>query len=244
MPNRSVVERLDAELNDFIGRCPIFREDAWTRNRCRAWVLQHRLNSRQRNSVLKLKTATNCPIWEIKLDIIEACSQEIIADNAFGGGAPHWKILEDLGVRIGMDRHEIRSAAPTPTTQLCWDAWMGLMANCHWLLGLIANTCSERVNVPGYGTGEAREKGWNAMVGRIWREIWDLDEDEVRFFTLHTEADREHSDLGWQTVARYAEELGLVDEVVESCRRNLVVWETYFNGICRYGDALDAEGRC
>ena len=106
MASQSVIERLDAEVNDFVERCLIFREDAWTPNRCRAWVLQHRQNTRQRNSVLKLKTATNCSVWDIKLDIIHACSQEIIADNEFGGGDPHWKILEDLGVRIGMDRDE------------------------------------------------------------------------------------------------------------------------------------------
>ena len=239
MANQSVIERLDAEVNDFVGRCLIFREDAWTPNRCRMWVFQHRLNSRQRNSVLKLKTAINCPIWDIKLDIIHACSQEIIADHEFGGGEPHWKILEDLGVRIGMDREQIQNATPTPTTQLCWDAWNGLMSNCHWLEGLIANTCAERHNVPGYGTGKTREQGWNAMVGDIWREIWDIDEAEIKFFTLHTAADLEHSELGWQTVGKYAEELHLVDEVVESCHRNLVVWETYFNGICHAGDALD-----
>lgn len=239
MARQSVIERLDAEVNDFVARCLIYREDAWTPNRCRMWVFQHRLNSRQRNSVLKLRTATNCPIWDIKLDIIHACSQEIIADDEFGGGEPHWKILEDLGVRIGLDRDRILTATPTPTTQLCWDAWAGLMSNCHWLLGLIANTCAERPNVPGYGAGEAKETGWNAMVGRIWQEIWDLDEAEVRFFTLHSEADLEHSELGWRTVAKYAEELNLADQVVESCRRNLVVWETYFNGICHSGDALD-----
>jgi len=239
MATRSVTERLDAEVNEFIARCLIFREDAWTPNRCRMWVLQHRLNTRQRNSVLKLRTATNCPIWEIKLDIIHACAQEIIADNEFGGGDPHWKILEDLGVRIGMDRDEIQNATPTPTTQLCWDAWAGLMTNCHWLLGLIGNTCAERQNVPGYGTGAAKRLGWTAMVGGIWREIWDLTEDEVRFFSLHTEADQEHSELGWRTIATYADELKLADEVVEACRRNLVVWEMYFNGICHAGDALD-----
>ena len=174
MTERTVVERLDAEMEDFVGRCLIFPADAWTPNRGRAWVLQHRLNSRQRNSVLKLKTATNCPVWEIKLDIIHACTQEIVADHEFGGGA-------------------------------------------------------------------ARERGWNAMVGGCWREIWGLSADDVRFFTLHTEADREHSDLGWNTVAKYAVELRLEDEVVEACRRNLVVWETYFNGICHLGDAMDAE---
>ena len=239
MASQSVIERLDVEVNDFIERCIIFREDAWTPNRCRMWVLQHRLNSRHRNSVLKLKTATNCPVWDIKLDIIHACSQEIIADHEFGGGDPHWKILEDLGVRIGMDRDEIENATPTPTTQMCWDAWGGLMSNCHWLMGLIANTCAERHNIPGYGTGKMKQMGWGAMVGDIWQEIWDISAEDTKFFAMHTEADEDHSELGWQTVEKYAEELHLVNEVVESCHRNLVVWETYFNGICYSGDALD-----
>ena len=237
--SQSVIERLDAEVSAFVSRCLIFKEDAWTKNRCRMWVYQHRLNSRHRNSVLKLKTATNCPIWDIKLDIIHACSQEINADDEFGGGEPHWKILEDLGVRIGMERDQIQEVIPTPTTQLCWDAWAGLMSNCHWLLGLIANTCAERVNVPGYGNGLTKETGWNAVVAIKWMEIWNLSKEDVRFFTLHTEADLEHSELGWRTIAEYAEKLHLVDEVVESCRRSLVVWETYFNGICHSGDALD-----
>ena len=124
MSAQSVTDRLDAEVERFVRDCIIFPEDAWTPNRCRAWVLQHRQNSRQRNSVLKLKVATNCPIWDVKLDIIHACSQEIIADDEFGGGEPHWKILEDLGVRIGMDRDEIQNATPTPTTQMCWKAGM------------------------------------------------------------------------------------------------------------------------
>ena len=239
MATQSVTNRLDVEVDGFVGRCLIFRDDGWTPNRCRMFVHQHRQNTRQRNSVLKLKVATNCPIWDVKLDIIHACSQEIIADNEFGGGLPHWKILENLGVRIGMDRDEILNATPTPTTQMCWDAWTGLMANSHWLLGLIGNTCSERVNVPGYGTGEMKEKGWFGLVRTIWQEMWDLSDEDAAFFKLHTEADLEHSELGWQNVAKYAEEYKLADEVVEACRRNLVVWETYFNGICHAGDALD-----
>ena len=138
-----------------------------------------------------------------------------------------------------MDRDQIQNETPTPTTQMCWDAWNGLMSNCHWLLGLIANTCAERHNVPGYGTGETKEIGWNAMVGLRWMEIWDLSKEDVRFFTLHSEADLEHSDVGWNTIAKYADELNLADDVVEACRRNLVVWETYFNGICHYGDSMD-----
>lgn len=47
------------------------------------------------------------------------------------GGKPHWQILEDLGVQIGMDRGEIQNAKPSNATQLIWDAWSGLMTNFH-----------------------------------------------------------------------------------------------------------------
>ena len=113
------------------------------------------------------------------------------------------------------------------------------MTSCHWLEGLIANTCAERHNVPGYGTGRTKAMGWNAMVGDIWQEIWGLERADVKFFTIHTDADLEHSELGWRTIGEYADKLHMVDQVVDACRRNLVVWETYFNGICYSGDALD-----
>jgi len=239
MAQEAVIDGLDREVNDFVNRTLMFKENAWTKNRCRAFVLQHRQNTRYRNSVLKLKVATNCPIWDIKIDIIEACAQEIIADNEYGGGKAHWQILEELGVSIGMDRAEIENAGPSPATQLSWDAWSGLMTNSHWLLGLIGNTCTERVNVPGYGTGGTKEFGWFGNMRGIWRDIWDIDDSKLDFFKLHTEADVEHSELGWRTVGQYAAELNLEDEVIEACRRNLVVWENYLNGICHLGDSMD-----
>ncbi len=163
MAQKAVIDGLDREVNDFVNQDADLQGRCVDQNRCRAFVLQHRQNTRHRNSVLKLKVATNCPIWDIKIDIIEACAQEIIADNEYGGGQPHWQILEDLGVKIGMDRAEIQAATPSQWTQLSWDAWAGLMTNAHWLLGLIGNTCSERVNVPGYGTGG--DQG----VGLVWQ---------------------------------------------------------------------------
>ena len=53
-----------------------------------------------------------------------------------------------------------RRRRPLPSTELCWAAWEGLMANRHWLEGIVANTCAERVNVPGYGKGDFRKLGW------------------------------------------------------------------------------------
>jgi len=231
----SVVARMDKVVNEFVNRCRWWHEPL-SKGRARMFALQHRLNTRQRNSVLKLRVATNCPDWDTRMRIIEACSEEVIADHAHGGGRPHWKILEDLGVRIGLKRSEMQKASPLASTQVCWAAWEGLMANRHWLEGIVANTCAERVNVPGYGSGEFRKRGWFGLERRRWGKLFGLDEDALEFFELHTEADIEHSNTGWHAVQKYARELRMEDAVVAACERNLHVWEHYLNGIAQAGD--------
>jgi pyrroloquinoline quinone (PQQ) biosynthesis protein C len=230
---------MDRVVDAFAARCRWFREPLGA-GRARMFALQHRLNTRQRNSVLKLKVATNCSDWETRLRIIRACSEEVIADHAHGGGRAHWQILEDLGVRVGIPRNEMQHAKPLPSTELCWAAWEGLMANRHWLEGVVANTCAERVNVPGYGKGVLRRRGWFGLERQRWRKLFDLSDDELEFFELHTEADIEHSDTGWRAVEKFARELRMEDAVVRACERNLHVWEHYLNGIA---DAGDAAGR-
>lgn len=236
-----VVRRIDEVVDDFARRVRFFREPL-TPGRARTFVRQHRLNTRQRNSVLKLRVATNCPHWDLRLWIIGACAEEVIADHAHGGGKPHWRILEELGTHVGMRLADIRTAKPLPSTRLAWLAWDALMSNRHWLEGLVANTCAERVNVPGYGAGLVRERGWFGLERERWRRLFGLRDDQLEFFALHTEADVEHSNLGWEAVARYAIELGMEEAVVEACRVNLLVWERYLDGIAEAGDREDARG--
>ena len=237
MSSTHVIARLDEVVDAFVKRCRIYNEET-NIGRAKMFVLQHRQNTRHRNSVLKLRVATNCPEWDVKLDIIRACSQEIIADHEYGGGQPHWEIVEDLGVALGLDRQEIRAAPLLPSTQLSWLAWEALMSNRHWLEGLIANTCAERSVLPGYGGGELHEIGWLGVERRRWREAFGVTDEQLNFFKLHSEADVEHSDVGWNAVAKFAAELAMEDAVVEACRVNLLVWENYWNGICDGGDAL------
>lgn len=235
---RDVIERMDEVVDDFSKRVKFFNEPL-TVGRAKTFVRQHRLNTRQRNSVLKLRVATNCPIWDVKLGIIEACAEEIIADNKHGGGKAHWQILEELGGFIGMDvRNDVRKAEPLPSTRMCWLAWEALMSNRHWLEGLVANTCAERTNMPGYGSGAIRKKGWFGVERERWKKLFKLGEDQLDFFELHTEADIEHSNLGWHNVARYAKEYGMEDQAVEACRVNLIVWENYLDGIAAEGDRI------
>ena len=231
----SVVARMDKVVNAFVARCRWFHEPM-TKGRARMFAMQHRLNTRQRNSVLKLKVATNCTDWDTRIRIIRACSEEVIADHEHGGGRPHWQILEDLGVRIGIDRRRLQRATALPSTELAWAAWDGLMANKHWLEGIVANTCAERVNVPGYGTGAFRRHGWFGIERNRWKKLFKLEDEELDFFELHTQADIEHSNTGWRAVEKFARELGMEEAVVAACERNLRVWEHYLNGIAAAGD--------
>ena len=235
MSTRNVIERMDEVVDHFARRIAMFNEDL-TPERAKMFVLQHRQNTRFRNSVCKLKVATNCPDWDVKLEIIEACSDEIISDEEFGDGRPHWKVLEDLGVDIGLAREDIQNAELLPSTRLCWLAWETLCGNRHWLEGLVANTCAERFNIPGYGEGLFHDGGWFGLEKPRWRDMFDLDEKQLLFFKMHSEADIKHSDLGWNTVAKYAEDLGMEDAAVEACRVNLSVWEHYLNGIAEAAD--------
>jgi len=234
----NVTERLDALVDDFVRRVRFFREPL-THGRAQMFVLQHRQNTRQRNSVLKLRVATNCPDWELRMRILGACSEEVIADHAHGGGRPHWGILEDLGIRIGLKRDGMRRAKLLASTQLAWLAWEALMSSRHWLEGLVANTCAERANIPGYGEGILNKHGWFGLERERWGKLFKLKGDALEFFALHEAADIEHSNLGWQTIAEHAGKLGMEDEVVAACRLNLLVWESYLDGIAAGGDALD-----
>src|ERR1700722_12289726 len=174
----SVVARLDRAVDDFVRRCRFFHEPM-THGRAAMFVLQHRQNTRQRNSVLKLRVATNCPDWDTRLSIIGACSEEVIADHEHGGGRPHWGILEELGLRIGLSKKEMRAAPLLVSTQLCWLAWEALMSNRHWLEGLVANTCAERANIPGYGDGLFRERGWFGVERKRWGRLFGLQDQEL-----------------------------------------------------------------
>lgn len=234
---QQVIDGLDEQLNYFVRRVRFFNEPM-TKERARMFILQHRLNSRQRNSVHKPRVAVNCPDWEIRISILEACAEEVIGDDEFGGGRPHWKILEELGTKIGLSKNEIEQATPSESTQLAWCAWETLTGNRHWLEGLIANTCVERINVPGYGDGIIKESGWFGLEFHRWKKIFDLTDADLEFFSLHGEADIKHSDLGWKSAAEYAVKLRMEEAVVEACRTNLIVWEHYLNGIA---DAADRK---
>ena len=233
-----MVARLDQAVDDFVRRCRFFHEPM-TRGRATMFVLQHRQNTRYRNSVLKLRVATNCPDWELRMRIIGACTEEVIADHKHGGGRPHWAILEDLGLKIGLKRDAIRSAKLLASTQMAWLAWEALMSNRPWLEGMVANTCAERANIPGYGEGIMRAHGWFGLEHQRWGRLFKLKDADLEFFELHEAADIVHSNLGWNTIAEHAEKSSMADAAVRACRINLLVWESYLDGIAAGGDALD-----
>jgi pyrroloquinoline quinone (PQQ) biosynthesis protein C len=233
-----VIAGLDQEVEAFIARTRWFHAPM-SLGRARMFVMQHRLNTRYRNSVLKLRVATNIPDWDRRLQVIHAISQEIIADHEYGGGRPHFEILKELGLAIGLKETEIENAQPLPSTRIAWLGWDALMSHRHWLEGIVGNTCAERINVPGYGRQVFGPDGFSGSERTRWSEALGLSDDQLEFFRLHKEADMEHSRLGWESVARFAVELRMEQAVIEAARTNLLVWSLYFDGIGAAGDELE-----
>jgi pyrroloquinoline quinone (PQQ) biosynthesis protein C len=240
MGGSDVIARLDTIVTEYLDRVRYFHEPI-TLGRAQTFVLQQWKNNRQRNSVLKLKVAANCPIWDVKLRIFGACAEEIVGDDKHAGGRPHWEIIEELGMAIGLSRQQIHDAPLLPNTEINWLAWETLMSNSHWLVGLVSNTCAERSTLPGYGSGEIAERGTTGVERSRWAESFGLDDGQLEYFTVHGIADIDHSNIGWDAVARYASELHMEDAVVDACRVNFLLWESYFEGICNAGDALDRD---
>jgi pyrroloquinoline quinone (PQQ) biosynthesis protein C len=235
-----VIARLDEVVDEYC-KSNRFYAAYPTPEMAKMWIKQHRLNTRIRNSVMKLAVATNCPIWDVRMKIIGASAEELIADHEHGEGKAHWQIIEELGVSIGLSLEEIRSAEPIRTTRIAWLAWETLCRNRHWLEGLVANTCAERANVPGYGNGFFREVGHSGVRRVQYAEAFGLGDDQLAFFKVHSVADIEHSNLGWQTVAKYAKEYSMEDQVVEACRVNLDVWKLYWEGILDAANEREAQ---
>jgi pyrroloquinoline quinone (PQQ) biosynthesis protein C len=239
MSAKTALQGMDEAVDAYCKRNRFQQEDI-TPGRARVFCKQHRLNTRHRNSVLKLKVATNCPDWDTRMKILHACSQEVIGDFEYGQGKPHWQIMEELGMAIGLKREEIVTAKPLPTTEVAWAAWEGLMANRHWLEGIVANACAERANVPGYGRGDAREHGNSWVQRRRWKKAFGLTDEQLEFWSVHELADLDHSNLAWTAVAEHAERLHMEDQVVHACEVNLRVWELYWHGICDAGALAEA----
>ena len=101
----TVTARLDAEVDAFVRRTRFFREP-FSRGRAQMFVLQHRQNTRQRNSVLKLRVATNCPDWDTRLRIIGACSEDMRS------GCIHVVYLRRAQRRRGVGDHLVGRSGP------------------------------------------------------------------------------------------------------------------------------------
>src|SRR5262249_2627021 len=66
-----------------------------------------------------------------------------------------------------------------------------------------------------------------------WGRLFGLAGEQLDFFELHEAADIEHSDLGWQAVARFAARYGMEEAAGKGCEINLRGGELYLTGIAQ-----------
>lgn len=124
----------------------------------------------------------------------------------FAGGVPHHELYIQLGEALGVSRQEMYA------TEFCAEA-IGLRAYFEYICG---KNILEGVAAHMLGA-EAQVPGTSGRVGEALKRQFDLTDEAIAFYTVHEEADEDHSDIGRQLLEKFATtdaELQLVERTV------------------------------
>ena len=130
------------------------------------------------------------PAWRKKM--AEVCYEEATG-RLFADGVPHYELYVRVGEALGISREEMYG------TEYCAGA-IAFRAYFEWICGK-----SFLEGVAGHMLGaEAQVPGVSGKVGRALMKRFGLSESDVAFYTVHDDADKEHSDIGRVLLEQFA----------------------------------------
>lgn len=147
----------------------------------------------------------------------------------FGGIGPeqpsHHELLIRMGESQGLSREEILATEPLPKTQRSLETWREMAEKGHWLETMAAMHTLEMI-----ANRELRREG--ASIGYFDPAI--LASEEVHpavkaFLREGYEADVGHSEEALALVEKYAQDLGMEEEVRSAVMRSLDAFDTYLD---------------
>lgn len=161
----------------------------------------------------------NCPDPKWRAMIAEVVYEEGTG-NLYSNGKPHNELWCQFGEAIGLTRDEMWGA------ELC----SGARALKAFLNDRCSNSFLEGVSALMLA-GEAQVPGFFNKLAESLKTTFDLSDQDVEFFTIHDEADEDHSGTGREIVIQFAP--GEEDRrlVIETVRAYLGIEETMQNQI-------------
>jgi pyrroloquinoline-quinone synthase len=164
------------------------------------------------------------PGWRQKLAEV---SYEEATGRLFAGGVPHYELYLRAGEAMGISREEIYG------TELCagaiaFRAYFEYICGKSFLEGVSAHMLAAEAQVPGV----------SGKVGRALMQRFGLSEHDVAFFTVHDDADKEHSNIGRVLLDQFAKTDDDLRLVVATVRETIDIAALLYDEIYRCVQAV------
>jgi pyrroloquinoline quinone (PQQ) biosynthesis protein C len=228
-------EHAQTLIDEIVDRAlQVGREIAWyseplTHGRGRAYLLQHVLRNRLLSSVLRPAWMSRCPDLEVVRKTIGQIRQELVMDDEIGTG--HTTILWQMGRNIGLTDEEMNTVKPLPLVAVAFHAWENIARTRHWIAGWLSTSVDE------FLLGSLPE---NNFLPAAWKRAFGLNDEQVFFFSYHTQADDDHAGREvWKPILRHVDSARTASEILEGLDVALTAQKLFYEGICEAGDDWD-----
>jgi len=190
------------------------------------YVQQHGVFTRHSRQVWAYVVG-NCPEVDVRRFIV----RENLFEEEGSDEKSHYLKLVRLGVRLGLTAEQVHKASALPTTRAALLIWETLTKDRHWIIGCAAKATLEQVNQTQCGD-------MSNVEGRRWMKTLGLTKEDVEFWLMHDELDKEHGSGAFEGIHRHlANAPGITEaDVVRAVEDSITAWKIFLDGI-----AVEAE---
>jgi pyrroloquinoline-quinone synthase len=160
-------------------------------------------------------TYANCPPADAREAILENLSEEMDPAD------PHVNILLGFAEACGVPAAEITASRPLPTTWGLKDWLTRISTRNSW----IESAAGMHIGM------ESQMPTMAALIIPALREKYRMSEPDIRFFTLHHEADQEHGGRIYDLIGRYATTPEIQEAVKNAVREGTQKRWLYYDGV-------------
>jgi pyrroloquinoline-quinone synthase len=169
---------------------------------------------------------SSCTDAEQRIELAESLYEEETG-RISGCNVSHPELFMRFGEGVGVPRDAMAGGAPLPTTAALIEWFQRSTREHPFIEGAAATNLAAEGQVPGaFGP-----------FARALERHYGCTREQVAFWDVHEQADREHSAIGDHVVVRLATSADLQDTVRRAVARSLETWWRFFDGIA---DATDA----
>ncbi len=227
MPNSIIDEICDYSLK--IAADIPWLSEPLTRGRGRAYLLQHIPRNRLLSSVMRPAWMSRCPDVAVARKTIGQMREELVYDDQIA--QPHTSILWQMGRNIGLTDEQMNTTKPVPLVEVAFNVWENIARTRHWIVGWLATSTDEFIisNLPK-----------NNFQAEAWKKAFNLNDEQVFFFTYHTKADDDHAGRRvWEPITRHVHDERTYHEIIDGMKLALTALQLFYQGITELGDHFD-----